>query len=246
MSTIVSAFVNNMNTRNDRKIENYLSLGQLLLKARTPKIIFIDNETYSLIKHYENDNTKIIPFEKREIYLYNYLKDIHSFSIDTDFPEKDSLEFMFTMCNKTEWVRKAIEYNFFNTENFIWLDFGIRHVFQCNDEDFIEKIEKVGSKEFDSIRFGTIWDLNADYYLNGIDIYRRITWYFAGGVFGGNKKILLDFSNKTKDKCLQIIRERGSLMWEVNIWYLVFKETFNELNYSFYNCNHNDSIIDNY
>ena len=37
---------------------------------------------------------------------------------------------MFINCNKTEVIREAIELNYFNTEDFIWLDFGIRHVFK--------------------------------------------------------------------------------------------------------------------
>ena len=246
MTTIVSAFVSNMNTRDDRKLETYLLLGDLLLKAQIPKIIFIDTETYTYVKNYENDNTKIIPFKREDIYLYSYLKDIHSFSLSTNFKSKDTLEFMFTMCNKTEWIRKATEYNFFNTENFVWVDFGIRHVFKCNDTEFIKKIENLNTKTYETIRMGTIWDLNMNVDSVGLDIYRQITWYFAGGVFGGDKKILIDFADRTKAKCIKIIQERGSLMWEVNIWYLVFKETMNELNYSFYKCDHNDSIIDNY
>ena len=47
-----------------------------------------------------------------------------------------------------------------------------------------------------------------------------------------------------KEKCLQIIQEKQSLMWEVNIWYLIYlenKELFDE-----YKCDHNESLITNY
>ena len=248
MTTIVSAFVSNVNQRNDRKLENYLYLGSLLLKANTPKIIFIDNEIYPYVKNYENENTKIIPFKREDIYLYEYLNELNSFSLYTDFTTKDTLEFMFTMCNKTEWVRKAIEYNFYNTENYVWVDFGIRHVFKCNDTEFIQKLENLHTKTYDGLRIGTIWDLNMSIERIGIDIYKQITWYFAGGVFGGDKEQLLIFADKTKNMCIKTIKERSSLMWEVNIWYLVFKDNLSEhlVNFSFYNCDHNDSIIDNY
>jgi hypothetical protein len=155
---------------------------------------------------------------------------------------------MFTMCNKTEWIRKAIEYNFYNTENYVWVDFGIRHVFKCNDTEFIQKLENLHKKTYDGLRIGTIWDLNMNIERIGIDIYKQITWYFAGGVFGGDKEQLLIFADKTKKMCIKTIKERSSLMWEVNIWYLVFKDNHSErlVNFSFYNCDHNDTIIDNY
>jgi hypothetical protein len=248
MTTIVSAFISNMNTRNDRKLDTYLDLGSLLLKTNIPKIIFIDNEIYDIIKHYENENTKIILFNKQDIYLYQYLNSLQdTFSLDTDFPSKDTLDFIFTMCNKTEWIKNAIELNLFNTENFIWVDFGIRHVFKCNDEEFIKKIENLSNKIYNELRVGTIWNLNIDYNLYyNLDIYKKISWYFAGGVFGGNKEELLKFSDETKKMCVKTINERQNLMWEVNIWYLVFKNNNNFIKYSFYKCDHNDSIIDNY
>ena len=243
MTTLVSAFINNINYRNDRKLEIYLELGSLLLKAQIPKIIFIDNEIYNEVKDYENENTKIIPFNKQDIYLYQYLDKLQTFSLISDFQSKDTLEFIFTMCNKTEWVKMAIELNCFNTDNFIWVDFGIRHVFKCDNEQFIKKIENIYQKKYDGIRIGHIWNLNIDF---GVDIYTQISWYFAGGVFGGNKEELLKFSDETKNTCIKIIEERKNLMWEVNVWYLVFKENLSSIKYSFYKCDHNDSIIDNY
>ena len=86
-------------------------------------------------------------------------------------------------------MRDAIKLNVFDTDNFIWVDFGIRHVFKCSDNEFIQKIESLNTKIYDSVRIGTIWDLN---YLYNINIYKDISWYFAGGVFGGDKESLLE------------------------------------------------------
>jgi len=47
-----------------------------------------------------------------------------------------------------------------------------------------------------------------------------------------------------KNKCLYIIEQYNTLIWEVNIWYLVYlddRELFNP-----YHCDHNSSMIDNY
>jgi hypothetical protein len=146
------------------------------------------------------------------------------------------------MCHKTEWMKDAIESNFFMTDNFIWIDFGIKYVCECDDLEFIRNIQNISTKFYNKIRIGTIWDLNCNRYYD--DIYNQIYWYFAGGVFGGNKDSLLIFSDKMKEKCIQIIKDKQCLMWEVNIWYLIYLE--NKELFKGYQCNHNITLINNY
>ena len=58
---------------------------------------------------------------------------------------------------------------------FIWLDFGLRHVFKCNDQQFIDKINKLKYNIYDTIRIAHIWDLNCDYILHyNYNIYKDI------------------------------------------------------------------------
>lgn len=243
MTTIVSAFISDINRREDRDINIYYSLGKLLLKSTTPKIIFLDEPMYKLIQpnDYNKENTLIIKYNKNESYLYNYINNLHNFKLITDNPSKDTLEYMFTMCNKTEWIRKAIEINSFNSDNFIWLDFGIKQVCNWSDNEFILKLNNLQYKKYDKVRIGHIWDLSLRY---NIDILRQISWYFAGGVFGGNKNYLLKFADLMKEKCIEIMNITDSIMWEVNIWYILYKETPDL--FEPYPCDHTNSIIDNY
>ena len=44
--------------------------------------------------------------------------------------------------------------------------------------------------------------------------------------------------------CYLVVHPRGTLMWEVNVWYLIYKE-HPEL-FDCYYCDHNDSLIDCY
>jgi hypothetical protein len=148
---------------------------------------------------------------------------------------------MFTICNKTEWVKEAILLNYFKTENFIWVDFGIRHIFSGTDDAFIEKINDLNSKIYRGVRIGAIWNVNNRF---NIDIYKDIAWYFAGGVFGGNANSLVKFSELMKDKCIDIMTNKNTIMWEVNIWYLIYAE--NQDIFDVYYCNHDNSIIVNY
>ena len=243
MSTIVSAFISNVNSRIDRDIIKYYEHGKILFKSTTPKIIFIDKNMSSLIKEtdYNKDNTIFIEIKKDNCYLYQYLDLLNNFNLNTDNPNKDTLEFIFTMCNKTEWIKEAIQLNHFKTDNFIWIDFGIKHVLKCHDDQIINKLNNLSNKVYSKIRIGTIWNLNNTY---NIDIYRDISWYFAGGVFGGNSQTLIHFANSMKEYCIYIIKTKNTIMWEVNIWYLIYLN--NRDSFDTYSCDHNNSIIDNY
>jgi uncharacterized membrane protein (GlpM family) len=242
MTTLVSSFYSEVNKRVDRNFENYVTYGTLLLKASIPKIIFTDEHMYKQIKQYENNNTKIVLTKKEDIYFYNFTNKLTNFQINTTTPSKDTIDYIFIMCNKTELIKKAIELNVFNTENFTWVDFGIRHIFKNNtDDEFITKIENLTNKVYDKVRIACIWDLNNLY---NYDVYKEVLWYFAGGVFGGDKQMLTEFAIKTKRKCIQIIHEKNTIMWEVNVWYLIYLE--NKYLFDYYNCDHNNSIIDNY
>jgi hypothetical protein len=243
-TTIVSAFINLLHAeRYDKNIDKYFQLGTLLLKSNIPKIIFVDEIMYEKIKDYENITTKIILIDKTQYYLYPYINHEHltNFSLNSDNITKDTMQYMFTMCNKTEWIREAININYFNSEQFIWADFGIRHVFNCDDNIFISTLESLYDKKSDKVRIAAIWNLECVFNKN---VYQEILWYFAGGVFGGDKEKLLLFADLMKEKCLQIINEKTTIMWEVNIWYLIYLE--NKELFDYYYCDHNESIVLNY
>jgi hypothetical protein len=243
MATIVSGFLTNVNQKNDCNIDNFFELGILLLKAKIPKIIFVDEVMYEKIKTYDNEITKIVLVDKSQYELYQYMNHdvLTNFQLNTNNTGKDTIEFMFTMCNKTEWIKEAINLNYFKTEQFIWVDFGIRHVFNCDNDSYINLLESLNYKNYENIRIGNIWNLQLLYSNN---IYKDIIWYFAGGVFGGNKEKLLIFSDLMKKKCLQIISQEKTIMWEVNIWYLIYLE--NKELFDSYQCDHNYTIITNY
>ena len=240
MATIVSGFLN-INSRN-RSIDKYYEFCIQLLKINVPKIIFADEIMYDKIKSYENECTKILLYDKTESYLYPYInsKCLTNFRINSTNLIKDTPEYMFVQSNKTEWVKKAIEKNYFNATQFVWVDFGIRNMI-TSEENLNNYILNLQKKVFTKVRIASIWDVNRIY---KVDIYTDIAWYFAGTVFGGDKDQLIIFAEKMKNHCLKIINEKQTLMWEVNIWYLIYLE--NKEMFDCYPCDHNDSIINNY
>ena len=240
-TTIVSCFLANSNSRQDRKVDKYVELGKKLLNVKTPKIIFMDDSIINSIEHNKED-TLLIPFNKNDIYLYEHIDNINDFYVFTDFPGKDTLEYMLLICNKTEIMKKAVELNAFKTEQFVWVDFGINHIFNCSTEEFEKKIIHLTNQEYYNVRIGSILDPMTRPFKG--DIYRQVAWYFAGGIFGGLAESLIQFADLVKEKCFQTIFDKGTLMWEVNIWYMAYLE--NPELFDPYLCDHNETLITNY
>lgn len=241
-ATLVSAFLYNVNQRSDLKLESYLENAKYLLTSKIPKIIYIDESIYDNLITYENELTRIIKYNKKESYLFQIKDLIDNFIINTGNRKKDTLDYMLTICMKTEWMKLAINKNTFNTPNFVWVDFGIKYVMKnLSDEDFVNKIESLVYKKYDNIRIATIWDPTLHVKR---DIYKDIIWVFAGGVFGGDNEKLLIFAKKMKEKCLKIICENKSIVWEVNVWYLIYKE--NPELFDCYKSSHDSTLIELY
>ena len=182
MNIIVSAFITNINNRNDRNIDKYIEYGKILLNnINCYKVIFIEKLIYEsnfhmideeseyiftydtkTYKYFFQNNTIFVLFEKMDIYLYNYIDKITNFNVNTDNPLKDTLEYMFVQCHKTEWVKMAIQLvsNIKNNTlilhlkssdklHFMWVDFGIYHMFNNNIKEFNDSFKHLS--EIDNI-----------------------------------------------------------------------------------------------
>jgi hypothetical protein len=247
MTTIVSSLLTNVNYYNNNNIEKYIINGKKLLELELKKIIFIEEHVFDLyFKDFKNDNTIFYFINKKDLYFYEYINELINFNPITDNPEKDTIEYMFVQCNKTEWVRKAVELNPYNSEQFIWIDFGIYYI--INNEDFFSKyIHSMTEKKYNNVRIASSgYD---EYYLNMYrnygNIYRSIIWFYMGSVFGGNKDKLILFANLMKNKCIDIMGNKKTICWEVNIWLIIYNE-YPEL-FENYKCfDHGVNLITNY
>jgi Bacterial protein of unknown function (HtrL_YibB) len=242
-ATIVTAYISNINTLSINPIEKYIENGRRLLAISAPMVCFIEEDIYVTYFAHCVDQYPLTTFvftKKSDIYLYDYKDDITEFSLVTDDPNKNTLEYMFVQCNKTEWVRKAIKMNPYNTSQFIWVDFGIHHMIR--DEDRLRRgIEHMVRQEYDTLRIasGKYKGYSVPY-----DVYRIITWTFCGSVFGGPKDALVRFADLTKAEVLATIRDKKSLMWEINIWYLIYRREGEFMD--FYSTGHDIRILDSY
>ena len=234
---IVSAYVKLERDVKDKPVEFYLQKGKTFIQrfAAFRKILFIDSAFFSVFSEYANDLTRIIPTSLEELYLYPYREQLGNVSIHTDNTEKDSIDYFMIQCHKTEWVKQAIASELFDANQYIWIDISVDNVLKGSINT------TALTHAYPSVRIGHIWNLHTPYRL---DIYREIAWFFAGTVFGGHRNALIEFARITREKCLQLITENNHLMWEVNIWYLLWK-TRPDL-FSPYPCDHNSSIITSY
>ena len=240
MTCIVSAYMANVTTPQwlSKNHQKYTEFFIPLLQSNVPKIIFIDSTVIDDYKYYANQTTQIIPFIKETNYLYNHMHEITSIATNGN-PEKDTVQYLLTQCHKTEWVKEAMEMSDFN--QYIWVDFGIKHMCHCSNEEFTATIERLALYHYDNVRMATIWNPDFEYSNN---IYKDMCWYFGGSVFGGKKQALLEFANLMKSTCLDIIYNTHTIMWEVNVWHLIYKQ--NKHLFTIYTCDHNLSILDNY
>ncbi len=244
-ATLVSAFISNGNQRTDRTTKDYVLLSQHLLKCDIPKVIFIEPFIYDFYfrindEHGMYPQTRFVFIDRDSIFLHQYRKQI---IYPAGSGEKDTLDYFMIICNKTEWVRQAIELNFFETDQYVWVDFGLFHIYS-DEEKFRNSLNFLVKKTYENIRIGGIWNLEITPESRHLDIYRTVAWYFCGGVFGGAKDKLILFNELVQKKCKEIIFLKHALMWEVNIWYLVYLD--NKELFDFYSCGHNCSILNNY
>ena len=307
--TIVTAFMSQINARGDRPVQKYIDLGKALLSLHIRQIVFIERYIYETYLRNEYRGLGVgdfgirffthgghayeyvvlghltfVFFERTDMYLEQYREMATEFSLNTPHPSKDTLDYMFVQCHKTEWVAMAISLDNNNNNNnaedreddiYAWLDFGIRHMYpsvMAFDMAIYGLRDRLTRRTHGSIgtityegkpspviprtpqrRYGVLTRSSGVVYAPSCwspekqytqDVYREIFWVFSGSAFGGCTKALLEFARRTKTKCIDILTTRRRLMWEVNVWYLVYRDCPGL--FSLFYGNHNADIVTNW
>lgn len=293
---LVSAFLTQINSRVDRNVDKYIQYGKKWIALPFPKVVFLEP---TVVLEYFPDisngfcnvcigdpalekqlnvavdiktQTIFVQFEGANMYFHKYKRRITRFQLNTPNPKKDTLEYMFVQCFKTEWMRMAVqlcETQFSNTWlpsscstnniQYIWNDFGIYHMFEkhhAEDKDalFLQSYLQLEIRcsrrfhdacssgySFKSVYFAGCWEPQ---FALPIDLYNTICWVFAGSVFGGFRDGIIELADKMKRKCIWLMCEKGLLVWEINVWYMLYQDT--PLMFEFYRCDHTPAIIHKY
>jgi hypothetical protein len=186
----------------------------------------------------------VVFFEKTDLFLWPYRSMAHAFSVNTGNPGKDTLGYMMVQCQKSEWLAIACQMNKKPVE-YLWIDFGIFHmfggkidVFQTNIYKMRGRIMRRGNK--DKIIAARCVDPGHAFSVQG-DIYKDINWLFAGSVIGGREDAVKWFATKMREYCFRVLREKNTIMWEINVWAIIYRDFPNK--FSLYASNHSDVIF---
>jgi hypothetical protein len=256
ITTIVSGFVDltkHDETYSNKNLNIYLEKAKKLLEIKIPKIIFIENH---LLENLPKDEmTHYIPFDIKELWFYPHYERIKNLpNPRVANPKKDTNLYISVTIQKTEWMKKAAMINHFNTEQFMWIDFGIFHI-SNDDIDFknriINKTRYKIQKDVIHLPSACKYQENFDDFQNytrkmyqegnlNKSIFKYAFWFFAGGMFMCNKNSIIKFSSLVKKKALELV-ENDLLTWEVNIWYMIYLE--NKDLFSVYTADHNVSMF---
>lgn len=189
-----------------------------------------------------------------DLFLWSHRKMAHRFQLNTGNPGKDTLEYMMVQCQKSEWMAIASQMRVGEIENskkeYVWIDFGGFHMFQGKIDVFQLELYKLFARVNRRVQSGLVankmtfarcWDPNHVYYG---DIYKDVNWLFAGSVFGGGSTAIEQFAVRVRERCFQVLRENNTLMWEINIWVLIYRE-FPEL-FTLYPSDHSEILFSGY
>lgn len=187
--------------------KDYLGLGKHMLGIRLPMVVYTDEEYivdyvyrirmgYGLI-----DKTWIVrlPFEDTLFYkdlglLTERMQQFHITNINKD---KDTPLYVLLNNNKFDFLSRTIEQNPFQTDYFLWMDFGISHCSNATPHDwltvsqewplFIQNNDKLIHQlriHLPSKPNGVAWK----------DYLNTIYHHVAGGLFGGHRDVVLEYS----------------------------------------------------
>lgn len=161
-------------------------MRNMLQNIETPMIIFCDAKSISKINQYRsefNKSTHIIQIEINELMCYKYLEQWRKTHKLDCHKNIHSPELYMIWAEKSEFLKKSIELNPFNSEFFLWSDIGyFRNTnlhLQPNMIKIFPSLQKISELPRDKIILLHVIFINSE--------NNRI----GGGMFGGFKDALL-------------------------------------------------------
>lgn len=154
--------------------------------------------------------------------------------------EKDTVEFLWVMMLKTEFLERAIYLDVFHTQSsvYAWLDFSISYIFK-SPEGTLSFLKTLGHSqlELDTVYIPGCWGAKQT---GGFA--QHILWRFCGGVLLGNTDNLLEMNRLVNHHMPEFLLENGgTLTWEVNYWaWMEYKGYFHP---TWYYADHDDWML---
>lgn len=197
--TFVSAYYYIKN--NAKSSTNYLTHFKNIPLTEIPFFILFTNEkTLDIIKlelnqYFKNNNycdkIKIIV---QELNLEKIIQQEELFVKPNN--KKFTDEYITLGHHKIEFLKQASQDNYFETEYFAWMDFGISHVSTTTSDELREIILSIQPKiKLCCIDFFPTWDLT-----NKKIFYSKFKHYIAAGLITGSAKNILELYQLYKEE----------------------------------------------
>jgi len=176
-----------------RSIDTYLEKSKFLLNLDVNLVVFVDDD--EIVKYIEKirkrymNRTKIIKMNITELPYYTHFDVINN--IREKYPKngiKDTPAFAILMWSKFYFLQEAIKKNYFLTDQFMWVDFGITHI--AKTENYIDSFNSKSEK----ISIQCITLPTAD--ITKIQELNVWKCYLGGGIIGGNTEYMLKLIDK--------------------------------------------------
>ena len=199
------------------------------------------SETGRILKEYEKKTEKEIELPK----IRNILK--------------DTKEFLLLINTKIELVKKAININIFDSNYFMWFDFGIAYIFKDtqNTLKYIQSIEQMnfvekfvyipGCWDEKIMRNSGLWNSpnSSNFVQNRFDfniyVKEKIMWRFCGGIILGDKQSLINFYNVCVGSQWEFYNTYNTIVWEANYWAWIEKCKNFQIQWGY--ADHDDGIF---
>lgn len=225
--TIVTAFLDlgiKRPAKRPTQEYEYIEKAKGTLSLKHNMVIYVSKNLIEYVEKYRKSiglekKTKIIEISIEDnLYMYEQLDKIKE-NVKKNISPYDIAEYVLSVNSRYEYIKDAIENNYFSNEFYAWVDFSAGHIV-----DIPEKF-KITYSEIGKIRIAWISRINKN-----TQTFKFNHYCLGGGVFIGHKNVMLElikihdieFKNLVKlgycindDKLLFIIFEKYSHLFDV-------------------------------
>ena len=245
--TFVSAYVKVYEREYEdwRGLDGRLEYFRSLLALGIPLCIFVDRNCEPVFSELEQTYPNLKVMEYMTLAELPVTQQVSKMSLN--LPRfrnelKDTTEYMCMILSKSEFVKRVIERNPFQTNYVCWIDFSLPYVFK-HAEQTLHKLKTLSMYPF----------TERTVYIPGCHPPRErspesvehgltyIDWRFCGGIIFGDITSMRIFCDTHERGLASFLETYKTLIWEVNYW--SWLELMGYIHPTWVRANHDDSII---
>lgn len=219
--SFISAFYHGSNPK--RCYDEYKRHFDCIVDLGIPIVLFLDERSTWTFPA----NVRVYKVCLEDTWVGKHIT--YTSNLPTIRSEPDTCEYMKIINAKTEWLYRASLENPFQTEWFVWIDFGLPHVFKTPIQT-LERLKCLQVPDYPCIRTAGIWS-KIPISTNGVH------WRFAGGFLMAHISKLYTLHLAVISKLAHI---QPAITWEVNIWAMLEEDG---LDFGWFLSDHDDTII---